>query len=81
MSLLEECRHYDHQDFKNFEEIGSGCSLVYAANWKDTSSKFAIKKISKFSTEEKEILIEVCLYGINLIILYKFLNSQILFLD
>jgi hypothetical protein len=40
--------------------IGSGGSAsVYDAHWKNTTSKFAIKKIIKLSTE-KEIINEVC---------------------
>jgi serine/threonine protein kinase len=58
--LLKDYRHYDHQDFKILFEIGSGGSAaVYAAYWKNTTSKFAIKKITKLSAG-KEIINEVC---------------------
>jgi hypothetical protein len=57
---LKDYRHFDHKDFKILAGICSGgFASVYAANWKNTTSKFAIKKITKFSTE-KEIINEVC---------------------
>ncbi|CAB5389744.1 unnamed protein product [Rhizophagus irregularis] len=57
--LLKDYRQYDHQDFKILFEIGSGGSAaVYAAYWKNTTSKFAIKKITKLSAR-KEIINEI----------------------
>ncbi|CAB4432610.1 unnamed protein product [Rhizophagus irregularis] len=57
--LLKDYRQYDHQDFKILSEIGSGGSAaVYAAYWKNTTSKFAIKKITKLSAG-KEIINEI----------------------
>ncbi|GES93519.1 kinase-like domain-containing protein [Rhizophagus clarus] len=62
--LLENCRHYDHQDFKILTVIGSGGSAsVYSAYWKNTTSKFAIKKIAKLSAE-KDIINEISLMKI-----------------
>ncbi|CAB4432623.1 unnamed protein product [Rhizophagus irregularis] len=59
MLLLKDYRQYDHQDFKILSEIGSGGSAaVYAAYWKNTTSKFAIKKITKLSAG-KEIINEI----------------------
>ena len=62
--LLEECRdcrHYDQQDFKILAVIGSGgFSSVHVANWNNTGSKFAIKKIAKCRSTEEEIINEVC---------------------
>ncbi|CAB4432524.1 unnamed protein product [Rhizophagus irregularis] len=59
MLLLKDYRHYDHQDFKILSEIGTGGSAaVYAAYWKNTTSKFAIKKITQLSVE-KEIINEI----------------------
>jgi serine/threonine protein kinase len=63
--LLKDYRHYDHQDFKILSEIGTGGSAaVYAAYWKKTSTKFAIKKIKKIIniSTEKVIINEVCSY-------------------
>ncbi|RGB28661.1 kinase-like domain-containing protein [Rhizophagus diaphanus] len=58
-SLLKDYRHYNHQDFEILSEIGTGGSAaVYAANWKNTTSKFAIKKITKLSAG-KEIINEI----------------------
>ncbi|GBB96979.1 hypothetical protein RclHR1_02890006 [Rhizophagus clarus] len=59
MLLLKDCRHYDYQEFKILAVIGSGGSAsVHAAYWKDDTTKFAIKKITKSSMEE-EIINEV----------------------
>ncbi|CAB4432625.1 unnamed protein product [Rhizophagus irregularis] len=64
MLLLKDYRHYDHQDFKILSEIGTGGSAaVYAAYWKNTLTKFAIKKIIKISTE-KDIINEINLMKI-----------------
>ncbi|CAG8735547.1 1249_t:CDS:2, partial [Funneliformis caledonium] len=52
------------QDFKVFSPIGSGGSAsVYAAYWKSTQTKFAIKKFAEGSTKEI-ILNEIHLMGI-----------------
>ncbi|PKC67460.1 hypothetical protein RhiirA1_393713 [Rhizophagus irregularis] len=57
--LFKDYRHYDHQDFKILSEIGTGGSAaVYVAYWKNTTSKFAIKKITKLSAR-KEIINEI----------------------
>ena len=41
--------------------IGSGgFSSVHVANWNNTGSKFAIKKIAKCRSTEEEIINEVC---------------------
>ena len=65
MRLRKDCdvcdyvRDYNPRDFKNFSVIGSGgFASVHAAEWKNTRSKFAIKKFAKGSTEE-EIINEV----------------------
>jgi hypothetical protein len=69
--LLNDYRHYNHQDFKILSVIGSGGSAsVYAAYWKDDATKFAIKRITKPSIEG-EIINEVYFKSFN----YKFLNS------
>ena len=50
---------YNHQDFKNLSKVGfGGFSSVYAAEWKNTGTKFAIKKFTKGFTDE--IINEVC---------------------
>ncbi|CAB5390825.1 unnamed protein product [Rhizophagus irregularis] len=65
MLLLKDYRHYGHQDFEILSEIGNGGSAaVYAAYWKKTPTKFAIKKIKKIIdiSTEKDIINEVCPY-------------------
>ncbi|PKY52647.1 Pkinase-domain-containing protein, partial [Rhizophagus irregularis] len=50
---------WEYADFKILSEIGTGGSAaVYAAYWKNTASKFAIKKITKLSAG-KEIINEI----------------------
>ena len=50
---LEECKYYDPNDLKILPVIGSGgFSSVHAAYWKNTLSKFAIKKFDERSTKE-----------------------------
>ncbi|CAG8675800.1 912_t:CDS:2, partial [Funneliformis caledonium] len=45
--------YHESQDFKFFSAIGSGRSAsVYAAYWKSTQTKFAIKKFAEGSTKE-----------------------------
>ncbi|RGB36315.1 kinase-like domain-containing protein [Rhizophagus diaphanus] len=57
--LLEE-NYYDFQDFKNVSKIDSGGSAsVHVAYWKDTSTKYAIKKFDKDKISMKEIINEV----------------------
>ncbi|CAB5299344.1 unnamed protein product [Rhizophagus irregularis] len=57
--LLEE-NYYDFQDFKNVSKIDSGGSAsVHVACWKDTSTKYAIKKFDKDKISMKEIINEV----------------------
>jgi hypothetical protein len=57
---LEE-NYYDSQDLKNISKIDSGGSAsVYAAFWKNTSTKYAIKKFDRDKTSMKEIINEVC---------------------
>ena len=47
------------RDFKDLSKVGyGGFSLVYAAEWKNTGTKYAIKKFTKASTNE--IINEVC---------------------
>ncbi|CAB5359902.1 unnamed protein product [Rhizophagus irregularis] len=59
MLRLEECRNYESHDFRVLPVIGSGeFASVHAAYWKNTQSKFAIKKFDKISTE-KEIINEI----------------------
>ena len=55
----KEITYYDYQDFNNISEIGSGgFASVYTASWKNTQSKFAIKKFKISIT--KEVMNEVC---------------------
>ena len=55
---LKECKYYDPKYFKNLSKIDfGGFASVYVACWKNTSSKFAIKKFINSST--KEIINEV----------------------
>ena len=57
----EEIKFYDYQEFNNISEIGSGgFSLVYTACWKNTRTKYAIKKFSKSFTTKDEVINEVC---------------------
>ena len=45
--------YYDPQGFKILDKISSGASvLVYNVCWKDSTSKFAIKKFIGNSNEE-----------------------------
>jgi len=56
----KEITYYDYQDFNNIFKIGSrGFASVYTANWKNTQSKFTIKKFDKISII-KEVINEVC---------------------
>ncbi|PKY53104.1 hypothetical protein RhiirA4_498232 [Rhizophagus irregularis] len=56
---FKECRNYVPRDFEILPVIGSGeFASVHAAYWKNTRSKFAIKKFDKISTE-KEIINEI----------------------
>jgi hypothetical protein len=53
--------YYDSQDFKNVTKIDSGGSAsVHAAYWKDTLTKYAIKKFDKDKISMKETINEVC---------------------
>uniref|UniRef100_U9SIX5 Protein kinase domain-containing protein n=1 Tax=Rhizophagus irregularis (strain DAOM 181602 / DAOM 197198 / MUCL 43194) TaxID=747089 RepID=U9SIX5_RHIID len=64
---LGDYRHYGHQDFEILSEIGNGGSAaVYAAYWKKTPTKFAIKKIKKIIdiSTEKDIINEINLMKI-----------------
>ncbi|CAB4437684.1 unnamed protein product [Rhizophagus irregularis] len=59
MLHFKECRNYVPRDFEILPVIGSGeFASVHAAYWKNTRSKFAIKKFDKISTE-KEIINEI----------------------
>lgn len=57
--LLEE-KYYDSQDLNNISKIDSGGSAsVHVAYWKDTLTKYAIKKFDKDKVSMKEIINEV----------------------
>ena len=56
----EEITFYDYREFHNVSEIGSGgFSSVYIACWKNTQTKYAIKKFSKASITKDEVINEV----------------------
>ncbi|CAB4405754.1 unnamed protein product [Rhizophagus irregularis] len=51
---------YDYQDLKNISKIDSGGSAsVFVARWKDTPTKYAIKKFDKDKISMREIINEI----------------------
>ncbi len=57
----DEITYYDYHDFNDISEVGSGgFSSVYSANWKNTPSKFAIKRFVRISIPINEVINEVC---------------------
>jgi len=54
----KEVLYYDHQDFNNKCNVGSGgSSSVYVVDWKDT--KYAIKRFKNFSKIMNDVKNEV----------------------
>ncbi|CAB5342391.1 unnamed protein product [Rhizophagus irregularis] len=56
----KEITYYDYKDFNDISKIGSGgFASVYATSWKNTKSKFAIKKFDKLSITINEVKNEI----------------------
>ncbi|CAB4424099.1 unnamed protein product [Rhizophagus irregularis] len=56
----KEITYYDYKDFNDISKIGSGgFASVYATSWKNTQSKFAIKKFDKLSITINEVKNEI----------------------
>ncbi|GBB92337.1 hypothetical protein RclHR1_00020040 [Rhizophagus clarus] len=56
----KEITYYDYKDFNDISKIGSGgFASVYITSWKNTQSKFAIKKFDKISITINEVKNEI----------------------
>ncbi|CAB4405755.1 unnamed protein product [Rhizophagus irregularis] len=60
LDIVDVEKYYDYQDFKNISKIDSGGSAsVFVTYWKDTLTKYAIKKFDKDKISMREIINEI----------------------